>query len=364
MRRIIHKIHLWAGLILAAPLILQGLTGSIQVIEPELRHIFAPLPASASGTPHSAAAILDRARAEAPDGFAPSMLRAAAAPGEPATVFLARPEVKTASPGPRIQMLIDPVSLAVIDKDASRGLMRKIVLLHSSLLLRDYGGRSVVGWFGVGLLGFGLSGLILWWPRPGSWRAAFSFRRKSRGRCLYRELHGAAGIWSVLLLLTAGTTGVYLAFPRTMDAVTSGLFAMRDWRKPPPVKSAPAPGQATMNIDDAIRLAIQSVPDGRFSFAALSAQPRQPYRIGLLHAGDAEGSPPVNVFIDPWTESIMEIRDPRRYAPGETILAWMHAVHAGQALGGLWRVLVFLTGLMPMLFAVTGLAMWLKRPRK
>jgi uncharacterized iron-regulated membrane protein len=38
-------------------------------------------------------------------------------------------------------------------------------------------------------------------------------------------------------------------------------------------------------------------------------------------------------------------------------------MHSGQGLGPIWKVLVFLTGLLPALFAVTGILMWLKRRR-
>jgi uncharacterized iron-regulated membrane protein len=54
--------------------------------------------------------------------------------------------------------------------------------------------------------------------------------------------------------------------------------------------------------------------------------------------------------------------DPRLFSVGERILAWQHAAHAGQALGWVWKILVFLCGLLPLLFAVTGATMWwLKR---
>ena len=59
---------------------------------------------------------------------------------------------------------------------------------------------------------------------------------------------------------------------------------------------------------------------------------------------------------------MIETFDPRQFSLGERILAWQHAVHAGQALGWVWKVLVFLSGLLPLLFALTGATIWwLKR---
>ncbi|NDC64945.1 MAG: PepSY domain-containing protein, partial [Planctomycetia bacterium] len=56
-------------------------------------------------------------------------------------------------------------------------------------------------------------------------------------------------------------------------------------------------------------------------------------------------------------------RDPRSYTLGETIMAWQHALHAGEGLGWTWKILVFLSGFLPPLFAVTGVSMWLIKRR-
>ncbi len=47
----------------------------------------------------------------------------------------------------------------------------------------------------------------------------------------------------------------------------------------------------------------------------------------------------------------------------ERFLAWMRPVHDG-TLGALWRFMVFLSGLVPTLFIVTGLIMWWKKRQR
>jgi uncharacterized iron-regulated membrane protein len=47
----------------------------------------------------------------------------------------------------------------------------------------------------------------------------------------------------------------------------------------------------------------------------------------------------------------------------ERFLAWMRPVHDG-TLGFVWRFLVFLSGLVPTLFIVTGLIMWWKKRQR
>jgi uncharacterized iron-regulated membrane protein len=71
------------------------------------------------------------------------------------------------------------------------------------------------------------------------------------------------------------------------------------------------------------------------------------------------------VLVDPWARRVIGIVDPRQFTIAERLLAWQHALHAGQALGWTWKILVFLCGLLPLLFVVSGTAMWwLKRGRR
>jgi uncharacterized iron-regulated membrane protein len=110
-------------------------------------------------------------------------------------------------------------------------------------------------------------------------------------------------------------------------------------------------------------LANARVSGGELTSIFLPTRPDQPYRISLFRAGQERGETPVTVLVDPWTRRIVEVFDPRRYSTGETILASQHALHAGRGFGLVWKLLVFLSGLLPALLAATGIAMWLKRRR-
>ncbi len=96
---------------------------------------------------------------------------------------------------------------------------------------------------------------------------------------------------------------------------------------------------------------------------ALPTRPDQAVRIGFLPLGGAHGQPQITVFIDPWARRVIEVRDPRSFTAGETALAWQHALHAGEGLGWLWKLLVLLSGFTPALFVVTGISMWLIKRR-
>lgn len=124
------------------------------------------------------------------------------------------------------------------------------------------------------------------------------------------------------------------------------------------VRVEPVAGAEPLAIDGALDLARAAAPGAEPVFAILPVRPDQPFRIGLLRAGEEKGAPSITIFVDPWTRRVIETLDPRQFTTGEKLLAWQHALHAGQALGRVWKLLVFLCGLLPLLFVISGVAMW------
>lgn len=365
-RSLVHWLHLCVGGLLCVPLFVLGLSGSVLVFERELDGLFDPPPAAtAAGPAQPADDILAAARAAAPRGaravlFVPG---APAAPGAPAEV---RFRSGGAALGGVLRVFVDPASLAVLGVSTpADGLLRRIAALHSNLLLRDRLGRQAVGWLGVAMLTLGLSGLVLWWPRGGRWRAVFRLDRRARGAALLRELHRTAGFWGLAVFMTVSFSGVFLAFPETVGGAIRTVLPARDVRNfaGPPV--APLPGVRPLGLDGAIALARAAAPGAALRSVGLPMKPDQPVRVSLARPGTADGPvPTITVFVDPWQRHVVELRDPRTYSLGERVLAWQRALHAGEGLGGLWRALVCIAGLLPVFFTVSGVAMWALRRRR
>lgn len=362
MRRLIGQIHLWTGLLCCVPLVVIGLTGSILVFEDELRAAFAPAAAGQPGLPHPPGEIIAAAQAAAPKGYIPSAYIAAPAPGRLASVRLALAGGR-GGPGEGMRVDIDPVSLAAYP-DRPSDFLRQVFFLHSTLLMKSRDGRVVVGWFGVAMLVMALSGLVNWWPRRAYWRAAIGVSRTARGSRLWRELHGAAGIWGFAVLAVVSFGGVYLAFPDVVRSVVSLVLPARDLRAAvSSVKVRPVKDEMPASIDEAVSIAAAAVPDTRPTMVFLPTKPDQPYRIALSRPDRDRNETPVTVLADPWTHRVIETFDPRSFSAGERLLAAQHAIHAGRQLGPVWKILVFLCGLLPALFAATGIALWLRRRR-
>jgi uncharacterized iron-regulated membrane protein len=385
----LQQLHLWIGLILLLPLVMMGVTGAVLVYGHDIEHLLGQgePPAKAVGDWRSPGELIEAARSASNDPTRiPIAVRWPMEVGEPAAVRLSRPgmaserpqfrggqgqgqaqgRVPTQSPfAGSLQVLIDPVSLQVLEtQQAMTGWLRFFHDLHGHLFISGGLGRELVGWLGVALLVLGCSGLYLWWPRPGQWKAAFIVRRTAKGLRFNRELHGAVGIWSLLLFMLVNFTGVYLAFPQQISAAVNTVWPGRDMRAAMfQARVEPMRGVQPMAVNEAVELARSKVPEGRFFNAFLSIRPDQAMRIGLIRADHIEGAPIATVIIDPFRKSVVDVFDPQTMTTGERIVAWQRALHYGIGLGGGYKFLVFVSGVVIPVFAVTGFLMWWTKRR-
>jgi len=387
----LQQLHLWIGLILLLPLVLMGVTGAVLVYAHDLEHLFGqgePTPRTV-GDWRSPGELIDAAKAATGEpGRVPIAVRWPLEIGEPAAVRLSRPGMAQERPAFRggeqrgqqgqggqgvqgrvpvqspfagsLQVLIDPVSLELLGtQQAMTGWVRFFHDLHGHIFIAGGLGREIVGWLGVALIVLGCSGLYLWWPRAGQWKAAFIVRRNARGLRLNRELHGAVGIWSLVLFMLVNFTGVYLAFPQQIGAAVNAVWPGRDMRAATfQARVEPLRGATAISVEEALALAKERVPDARFLNAFLPVRPDQAMRIGLIREGHAEGAPIITVIVDPWRRKVIDVFDPRTLSTGESIVAWQRALHYGQGLGGTYRFLVFVSGVIIPIFAITGFLMW------
>jgi uncharacterized iron-regulated membrane protein len=248
-----------------------------------------------------------------------------------------------------LQLFIDPVSGEVLGtrKAALPGLLIFAHQLHGNFLMSRETGRPLVGWLGLAMCLLGVSGLVLWWPKRGQWKYAFQVRRTATGLRFHRELHAVTGIWIFLVFMAVSYSGVVIAWPQTM-----GMPGQR-------VIQAVEPRQdKVLGATEAVIAATKEVPDLKPRTITIPARPNQPITVNYLSNGAINAS----VLIDPYSGAVLARRD-----NSERFLAWMRPVHDGSVggfLGPVWGFLVFLSGLVPTLFVVTGLIMWWKKRQR
>ena len=343
-RRVLRVAHRWLGLALALPMFLQGVSGVVLAVTP-LWDEWRPMPAVSTGPARPASAIV----AAAAEPGLPPIRYVPPQEGAPAVVELGRPGQR----GTAMQVLVDPVSLAVLGSSVPSATYRCVHTLHEHLLLPELGGRSLVGWCGVGLLLLGLSGLVLWWPSPGRWRAAVTVDGRARGARLQRELHGAAGFWLSAMLVLMSLSGITLAFPRTVGAILGVQGGV-----PPRVE-----GRAPLDLDAVLAQAANALPGAVLLDARLPNPAGRPVTLRMQPPGTLAGSPPAFVTVDPAGARVLSVRDPRTQGVAALTLAWLRALHYGEAFWLPWRATVTLSGLALSMLAVTGVALWLLKRR-
>jgi uncharacterized iron-regulated membrane protein len=386
VRRTLFTVHMWVGLILGILLAALGLSGSMLVYDEAIADFFSPPPhATTAGQPlplsmiagiarDTAAAqgaggqlqiilpdgvgeaIVVRAGGISPMGNMPGMQREGAKRPRSEGGERRRAERRdggNAAPGGGgrgLQIFIDPVSGEVLGT-------RKAVLppiltfahqLHGNFLMSRETGRPIVGWLGLAMCILGLSGLVLWWPKRGQWKYAFLVRSTAKGLRFHRELHAATGIWIFVVFMAVSVSGVVIAWPQTTGMNPPGFNP----RTLPTVE--PTEGRR-LGATEAIIAARTAVPDLNPRSVTLPARADQPISVSYL----AHGAVNATVLIDPYRGTVLAVRD-----QSQRFMAWMRPVHDGSNLGPVWRFLVFLSGLVPALFVVTGMIMWAKKRKR
>jgi tonB-system energizer ExbB len=327
-RRLIRQTHLWIGLLLCAPLVVLGLSGSILVFAEELRGLLdsSANPGAAVGEPRPVAEIIDAARSAAPVGYVAVFYRPPREPGGLAVLrFL--PASHSGPAADSRQVRIDPVTLSVRADPPTGDPLRRLLAFHANFLMPGGTGRQIVGWLGIAMLALGASGLVNWWPWPHRWRAAFTIRAGAKGVRFHRELHGALGIWALVVFMVVSVSGAYLAFPQTAQAMIASVLPARDLRAATAaIRVEPRPDTTPIAVDAAIAVARAAIGEARLGLVALPVRPDQPYRIGFVQPGRGPGTPMITVFVDPWRSRVVEILDPKDFTSGETLVAWQHAL--------------------------------------
>ncbi|MDB5734748.1 MAG: hypothetical protein JWN16_1385 [Alphaproteobacteria bacterium] len=386
VRRTLFTVHMWVGLILGILLAALGLSGSLLVYDDKVAALLSPAPhATTAGEPLPLTMIADIARRAAgekgieggqiqlilPEADGDALIARIGQIGPmgngPASGRdgASRPEGQrgehrrhrdgegrhrdgagTGQGGGGLQVFIDPVSGAVLGtrKSALPPILTFAHQLHGNFLMGRDGRSWAVGPLGVAMLILGLSGIVLWWPRRGQWKYAFMVRRTAKGLRFHRELHAAVGVWIFVIFMVVSFSGVVIVWPQT--------FGMPQFSRAP--VTVEDTGGSVIGAQEAVIAARAALPNAVLRSVTLPARPDQAISVSFLSNGAINAS----VLVDPYTAKVLQVRD-----PSQSFMAWQRPLHQG-SVGPVWKFLVFLSGLVPTLFVVTGMIMWAKKRKR
>jgi len=355
-RRVLWKIHRWIGIGMFVLLVPVALSGAVLVYDDALDPLLHPARYATTGDTRLAPSAYLDAAAKAL-GSPPSSVRLPEESRAP-VIVQARGIGEDGRPRP-LNAYLDPPTgrvLEVVDFRAS--LFGFLHIFHENLMVPEYSGRAIVGWTGVGMAILALSGIVLWWPRNGEFVPGLRWRRAPTTSS---NLHHLLGFWISVPLAVVSLTGIYLAFPPQARSMMASIAPMTP--QGPRLFGAPM-RQTTLTADSArdVALGIEPGAQAMAIFLPVAARrdagnaPPPVWRV-QLRKGDGDA---VTVMVNDRTG---EASRPGAPLAGDRAAQWIRWIHEGSHSGAVWRAIVFATGILPAVFGITGVMMWLRLRR-
>jgi len=357
LRRLWLNLHLWIGAGLGLLIVPIAISGCLLVFHDELDAWFNPARYAVTGvnTGLPPSAYLDSAARAAGPGLTPAVVRYPESDDAPLVVS-AR-SARGEGPPRLINVYLDPATGRVLDTvDFRSSFFGFLHRFHENLTIPEYYGRSVVGWVGVAMLISSLTGIWLWWPRSG---ALWLGLRWQRSPATITNLHHLVGFWIALPLAAVSFTGIYLGFPQQGRQVLSSLATMTPQGQRP-FSGAPV-HKTTHTPDQALALALAGTPGSRPAALFLPTASRQSQEPPLwrVQLRLPDSSQPVTVLVDDASGRVRATT--AGTLPGDRAAQWIRWIHEGSHSGPVWRGIVFLCGLAPPVFVLTGVIMWWRK---
>jgi uncharacterized iron-regulated membrane protein len=157
-------------------------------------------------------------------------------------------------------------------------------------------------------------------------------------------------------------SGVAITFPQTIRSMVSlGAEAPRPAFDRDGPKVEPVENVRRMGADHALVIAQKAKPEMEVRSVTVPDLPTQALSVAMASRFGTTAT----LYINPYTGAVIGTRDPANNGRADSFMALQRPMHDGQGnLGSVWEFLVFLAGLAPLLFVVTGTVMWLKKRKR
>lgn len=218
-------------------------------------------------------------------------------------------------------------------------------------------GETAVGIVGMSIVFSVGTGVYLWWPKWGQFHNAFRRPRAASRLQQHYFQHKMTGISGAVVLVLVSCSGIFIEFHEWLTPAINLFSPVAEGE--PSVFSRGRPGNTPISAQQAIDLSRRRFPDAEVKFIMLPHGPGTVYAVGVrqpnevLKTGGSSG-----VWIDPYSGELLAVRDWAEFTAGETFVAWMFPLHNGEAFGLPGRLLVFVSGFVPLMLYVTALRMW------
>ena len=390
MRGLFVWLHRWAGLAMAAFLVVVGLTGSLLAFNTELERTFAPrlfATSRADATPLDLATLAARAEAQIPQGRVVSVTYAE--PDQVSVAFAPRQNPQTNEPFDLgfTEFFVDPWTGAELGRrkraDLSEGLVNLMPFLY------ELHWRLALGRVGQWILGivatiWTIDCFVAFYltlpPTTKSflrrWKPAWLVKRGAGFYRLNFDLHRAGGLWLWAALFVFAWSSVMMNLrPYVYEPVMRALFDFysvdefyealpKHAYRPPKLdwRAAQETGERLVAEQSALR---------GFTFG--KALTLFYYEEGNFYIYEVRGSRDLferspkgggtSVTFDGDNGRLIELSLPTGERIGNTIESWLYALHMARVFGMPYRLFVCALGLALTLLSATGVYIWWRKRR-
>jgi uncharacterized iron-regulated membrane protein len=348
VRSALSWLHLWLGLTVGTVFATVSLAGSVLMFHTELLGLRHPQLLA-----HAARAD-SRALQRILDEWTPQGLRALDLPRAELPAWQGYLE-----DGRRAYFAPEDGSLLLVRSQHDDALLW-LHELHVELLGGSVGKEvlGVAGWIALGLL---LSGLYLWWPKPGRWLAQLKMHAGPPVR-RWLTWHRGSGALLLPLLLLITLTGVGMVYSNGFRVALTAVFGgaattasvkpdadvpdadtaiAYDWNRILAEAGTALPGARVH------RVSAPAPDDGAVTFRARAQGEWHPVGRSEIHL-DRSGRR-------------LQVIDATAHPPGLRMHQAIYPLHIGAVGGAAMKWLTALSGLMPAFLLVTGFLFWRRR---
>lgn len=343
---IIQNIHLWLGLVSGLIVSVTGLSGSLYLWQPELSALFNPELLTIRAHEPVSEEVIHRTAFGLYRKNGDSLRHIGLPYREQQSISLTYNNGTTA--------FFHPVTGAFLGtKSPSMQFFEGLLRFHRTLLIPGFG-RYIVGGNTLIFVVFILtSGFWLWWKRYGGRiRKGLTLKSRLRKMAFNYDLHKLLGIYFLVPLMILGISGCYftlihLAKP-ALPPAEKNHTAARDYS--PAEKTHPTVAEwigTPLNNGYQLRAVyLPQSPTGHFRFRYIGARTMGP---GLRKTREVEISR---------TNEIHSISAFHEKSASGKIGDQMYPVHTGEIMGLTGRILVFVTGFIPLILWITGFRLY------
>lgn len=359
-RKLFHRIHLYLGLVLGVFFLLLAITGSILVFYPEIDLMLHPemrvqhLPQETNANQSlPIQPVLNQLRAEYPalkDGWRIEM---PLKKGFPIFARYLKPDKSSNELFAPLVVSINPYTLQITSARIwGDYFVTWIFDLHYQLLAGEIG-KSFVVILGMLLIVNVFIGFYLWLPKSiGAWRHALVYKKSAHFMRKNYDIHKLSGLIGLIFILVLACTGALLGRADWFNPIIQ-RFSDIDTDVPLPIK---AQSLAPISVDSAIAIAKAKYAKAELRWIYTPNTADDYYQIRMHQAGEpGRRFPKTILWVNQYSGEIEHIRNPASFSMADTILAWLHPLHNGEAFGIYGKVLAVLGGFMIVLLVWTGL---------